>query len=368
MLIVSAPGRTELGGNHTDHQHGCVLAAAVDLHTTAHVTPTGTNFVRVFSDGYAPVEIDLRDLTARPSESATTAALVRGVLAAFLRCGATLSGFDATVHSEVLPGSGLSSSAAFEVLMGRICNNLFCQGRISSIEIAKIGQFAENMYFGKPCGLMDQMASSVGGVVFLDFADPDAPRVEHCSLRLDGYSLYMLDSGASHADLTDEYAAIPAEMGSVSAYFGQKFLRNVSKLEFFRELPNLRGKVSDRALLRAIHFFEENARVQQQVQALRENDTGTFLRLVTESGQSSWMDLQNVIPAGAVAHQELALTLTLCRTLLAGRGACRVHGGGFAGTVQAFVPNDRAEKFQTQTERILGHGRCRRLKIEEDAI
>ncbi len=363
--VFSAPGRTEISGNHTDHQHGCVLAAAVDLETVAEVSLNGSDFIMVQSEGYPMVLVDLSDLSVREEEKNTTAALVRGVVAAFVKRGARVQGFDAMVRSNVLPGSGLSSSAAFEVLMGTICNELFFDSKLTPMEVAQIGQYAENVYFGKPCGLMDQMASAVGGTVFIDFEDTDAPMV----LRMDfdllqaGYALCIIDSGADHADLTEEYAAIPAELRRICRFFGKDVLRQVPEEEFYQALPKLRTQVTDRAILRAIHVYQENKRVHKQVQALKKGDTDTFLQLVKESGRSSWMYLQNITPAGAVRHQEVAVALALCEHLLQGRGASRVHGGGFAGTVQAFVPLDILQDFCTGIESVLGAGRCHVLNI-----
>ena len=359
----SAPGRTEIGGNHTDHQHGCVIAAAVDMETTAEVTLNGTNVIRVDSEGYKPVEIDLNDLAVKESEKNTTAALIRGVAAAFAARGYKLAGFDAKVKSTVLPGSGLSSSAAFEVLIGRILNGLFANNKVSGIEIAQIGQYAENVYFGKPSGLMDQMASSVGGLVFIDFAEPKRPTVEkvdydfaHC-----GYTLCIIDSGADHADLTAEYTAIPAEMKNVAAYFGKSVLRDVDEREFYAKIADVRKTIGDRAVLRTMHFFDENRRVQMQVRALKNDNFAAFLNYVNESGNASWELLQNITPLGATAHQEMAFTLALCRKLLGGEGAVRVHGGGFAGTVLAFVPNDGFGDFKAAVEAKLGVGCCHRI-------
>ncbi len=361
----SAPGRTEIGGNHTDHQHGCVLAAAVDLETTAEVTLNGTNAIRIRSQGYPEVTVDLADLTIRENERNTTAALVRGVAAAFAQRGAKLKGFDAGIQSNVLPGSGLSSSAAFEVLMGTICNGLFLDGQLSPVEIARIGQYAETVYFGKPCGLMDQMASAVGGMVFIDFAEENHPVVERIDYDFaqSGHALCIIDSGADHADLTDEYAAIPMELKQLCACFGKEYLRQIPEAEFLAALPGLRGQVSDRAILRAIHIYQENRRVLEQKNALKAGDFDSFLTLCTQSGHSSWMYLQNICPAGAVARQAVALTLGLCDTFLQGRGAYRVHGGGFAGTVQAFVPLDMLDWFVSRMETVLGQNRCHILNI-----
>ncbi|MCF2660871.1 galactokinase [Pseudoflavonifractor phocaeensis] len=367
-FLISAPGRTEISGNHTDHQRGCVLAAAVNLETVADVTLNGSNNILVRSDGYPDTVVELDDLNIREEEKNTTAALIRGVAAAFVQRGARLKGFDAEVHSTVLPGSGLSSSAAFEVLMGTICNELFFDRKLSAVEIAQIGQYAENVYFGKPSGLMDQAASSVGGMVYIDFADPENPQVERIEFDFEkaGHALCIIDSGADHADLTDEYAAIPRELKEICRYFEKDVLREVREEEFMEALPNLRGQVSDRAILRAIHFYQENKRVQEQKKALQENDFDAFLRLTTQSGYSSWMYLQNIMPAGAIKHQEMALALALCDTILQGKGAYRVHGGGFAGTVQAFVPLYMLEDFKINIERVLGDGSCHVLRIRNE--
>ena len=364
--VFSAPGRTELGGNHTDHQHGRVLAAAVELDTRAAVALNGTSRIRVLSEGYPVCEVDLRDLAVRPEERNTTAALIRGVAAGFAGRGCSLAGFDACVTSTVLPGSGLSSSAAFEVLLGTAINHLFSCGA-DAVEIAKIAQYAENVYFGKPCGLMDQMASSVGGCVAIDFADPAAPVVTPVDFDFSacGHRLCIIDSGASHADLTDEYAAVPGELAAVSGFFGKAVLRDVPEDAFYAALPELRRTAGDRAVLRAIHVYDENRRVEAQVAALQRGDFSAFLHYVNLSGHSSQELLQNVIPTGATAHQEVALALALARHLLGGRGACRVHGGGFAGTIQAFVPDDLLEGFRAGMEAVLGQGACHVLAIRK---
>ena len=367
-FVFSAPGRTEISGNHTDHQHGCVLAAAVNLETVADVCLNGSNTIRVQSEGYPALEVSLDDLAVREEEKNTTAALIRGVASCFAQKGAKLEGFDASVSSTVLPGSGLSSSAAFEVLFGTILNELFFDAKLSAVEIAQIGQYAENVYFGKPCGLMDQMASSVGGLVYIDFEDPAQPKIEKINFDLAkaGYALCIIDSGADHADLTDEYAAIPNELKEVCSFFGKDVLREIPEEEFLEKLPELRKQVSDRAILRAIHVYQENKRVKVLASALRNEDLYAFFHMVRQSGQSSWMYLQNIYPSGAVAKQEVAVALTLCDTLLQGRGAYRVHGGGFAGTVQAFVPFDLLTKFKSEIERVLGEGKCHVLNIRAD--
>ena len=358
----SAPGRVEIGGNHTDHQHGQVLAAAIDLATNASVCKNDDGVIRVFSQGYDPVEVYLG---LHEAEKNTTAALVRGVSAAFAQRGCPISGFDARVSSTVLPGSGLSSSAAFEVLMGRIINGLYFENKLSPVEIAQIGQYAENVYFGKPCGLMDQTASSVGGMVYIDFKNTQAPIVERVEYDFDscGYTLCIVDSGADHAGLTEAYAAIPEELHKVCGVFGKEYLRDVDEAEFYSRLPEVRAAAGDRAVLRAMHIFDDNRRVAEQAEALKNGRFDSFLRLVNESGDSSWEYLQNVIPSGSSEHQEMALTIAICKKLLNGRGAVRVHGGGFAGTVLAFVPNGEFDAFRERLESILGSGCCQRLSI-----
>ena len=285
--------------------------------------------------------------------------------AAFAQRGYKFAGFDAKVKPTVLPGSGLSSSAAFEVLIGRILNGLFANNAVSAIEIAQIGQYAENVYYGKPSGLMDQMASSVGGLVFIDFNDPKMPVVEKVDYDFahSGYTLCTIDAGADHADLTDEYAAIPAEMKQVARFFGKEVLREVDETEFYTKIAEVRKATGDRAVLRAIHFFSENRRVQLQVRALKNDNFDAFLHYVNESGMASWTLLQNVTPAGYIEKQDMAFTIALCQQLLGGEGAVRVHGGGFAGTALAFVPNDKFDGFKTGVEAVLGEGHCHKLSI-----
>ena len=365
--LFSAPGRTEVGGNHTDHQHGRVLAAAVDLDILAAAAPNDSGVIRVQSQGYAPIIVDLGELTPRPEEVNTSAALIRGVAARMAELGCSLEGrgLDVCMTSTVPGGSGLSSSAAFEVLMGTMLNDLFAGGTHTPVEIAQIGQYAENVFFGKPCGLMDQTASSVGGVVAIDFADTAHPAVEQISLDLTaaGYGLCILDSGAGHADLTGEYAAITDELKAVCHCFGKEVLREIPQEEFLARLPQVRAAAGDRAALRALHFYGENLRAGQEAQALAEGDFDRFLALVRESGRSSAMYLQNVVPTGQTAQQELMLTIALCDAILSGRGAVRVHGGGFGGTAQAFVPLDLLPEFKTRTEAVLGSGSCHVVTI-----
>ena len=361
----SAPGRTEIGGNHTDHQRGRVLAAAVNLDTRAAVRVNGTDTVRILSKGYPLCTVSLNTLVPQENEINTTPALVRGVCARFAELGCKVEGFDAYCESTVLPGSGLSSSAAFEVLIGTIVNHLFFGGRVSQPEIAQIGQYAENVFFGKPCGLMDQTASAVGNLVTIDFFDKDHPVIEPVDFDFSacGHALCIIDSQASHADLTDEYAAIPGELKQICAYFGKEVLTQIPEADFFAAIPALRKICPDRAVLRAIHFYQENARVPQQVEALRRGDFTAFLELVKQSGYSSYMYLQNVIPAGYVEHQDVAVSLALCEHYLRGKGAYRVHGGGFAGTVQAFVPFELLDSFRAGIDAVLGQGACHVLSI-----
>ena len=365
--LFSAPGRTELGGNHTDHQHGRVLAAGVDLDILAAVSPNQSGMIRVQSQGYPLIVVDLSELSPKPEEENTSAALIRGVAARMSELGCSLknAGFDAYLISDVPGGSGLSSSAAFEVLIGTIINGLFGDGKFSAVEIAQIGQYAENVFFGKPCGLMDETASSVGGVVAIDFEDTASPIVEQISLDLaaEGYALCILDSGADHADLTAEYAAITSELKAVCRCFGKSVLREVPEEDFIAKLPEVRKAAGDRGVLRAFHFYAENQRAADEAAALKNGDFNEFLRLVRESGRSSAMYLQNVIPTGQTANQELMLTTALCEKLLGGRGAVRVHGGGFGGTAQAFVPLDMVEDFKVKTEAVLGSGKCHIVSI-----
>ena len=366
--LYSAPGRTEIGGNHTDHQHGRVLAGSVNIDMIAAAAPNDKNQLRVQSEGYDLCVIDLNDLEARKEEENTTAALLRGECAAFTQRSAKLAGLDVYVSSNVPKGSGVSSSAAFEVLIGVILNDCFMTEKVSPIAIAQIGQWAENVYFGKPCGLMDQMASSVGNIITIDFASPAKPVVEPVAVDFSkaGLALCILDSGADHADLTDEYAAIPAECRAVAAVCGGEVLRDVPFETFLAKLPECRRQCGDRAVLRAFHVYADNDRVAKQVAALHDGDFGTFLSLVNESGCSSWEYLQNVIPAGYKEHQEVGVTIAAAKHLLGDKGAVRVHGGGFAGTVQAFVPVEMLDEFKAGMEAILGEGRCHVLSIRPE--
>lgn len=363
--LFSAPGRTEVGGNHTDHNHGCVLAAGIDLDAIAVASKNADHTVRVKSEGYRMDVVDLSDLSVQENETGHSASLVRGVCARFKQLGYRIGGFDATTASRVLSGSGLSSSAAFEVLLGTILNHLFNGGRIDPVEIAQIAQYAENVYFGKPCGLLDQMASSVSGFVMIDFKDPSAPAIEKVDFDFAscGHSLCIVDTGGNHSDLTDEYAAVRGEMEAVAAEFQKPVLREVAESDFLQRIPTLRNRVGDRAILRALHFYAENKRVIQEVDALRAGDFETFKQQVVESGQSSFMYNQNVFTPKLPNEQPVALALQITERMLRGKGAWRVHGGGFAGTIQAFVPNDCLEDYRAEMERIFGVNTCYVLSI-----
>ena len=363
--LFTGPGRTEIGGNHTDHQHGHVLCGSVDLDMLACAAPNGLDVIRVHSEGYPALEVALDSLSPREDEKNTSAALVRGVAAKIAELGHTLCGFDAYVTSNVLSGSGLSSSAAYEVLIGNILNHLCCGGALDPVEIAKIGQYAENVYFGKPCGLMDQMGSAVGGAVAIDFHDPASPVVRRADydFSASGHALCIVDTASSHGDLTDDYADITREMGAVAAYFGQKFLRDVPEADFHAALPALRASCGDRAVLRALHYYEDDRRAVEEAEALAEGDFPRFLALVNASGLSSALHLQNTWSISDPRQQAIPVCLAVGRELLEGTGAIRVHGGGFAGTIQAFVPNDKLVSFKTGMEALLGPGKCHILHI-----
>ena len=363
--LYSAPGRTEIGGNHTDHQYGCVLAASVNLDAIAAAALNGTDKIRFYSEGYGMIEADLSVLDPVESEKESTLALIRGMAALAIRRGYDVKGIDVYCTSNVLGGSGLSSSAAFETLMGVILNDMFCGNVFDAVEIAKMGQITENQYFGKPSGLMDQSASSVGGVVAIDFGDPENPQVEKINLDLagEGYALCIIDSKSSHADLTDAYASIPREMKAVAATFGKTHLRGISKEDLIARTGAIRKVCGDRAFLRAIHFVLDNERAQQEAAALKAGDFDKFLEIVKASGRSSYMYLQNISVEGAVDNQAVGVALSLCDVLLEGRGAFRVHGGGFAGTVQAFVPLDMLDSFKATIESAIAPGCCHVLSI-----
>jgi len=364
LFLFSAPGRTEIGGNHTDHNHGRVLAGSVNLDVIAVVRPA-EDTVRVQSEGYDMNTIKLAMLQPVVEEQNGSPALIRGTAARFDQLGYEIGGFDAYVTSNVLKGSGLSSSAAFEVLIGVILNHLYNDGQVSAVEIAQIAQYAENAYFGKPCGLMDQMASSVGNIITIDFADTDAPIIEPIEFDFasTGYALCIVDVGGNHADLTDEYAAVPGEMKAVAASLGVPYLRQTDMAALLTNIHALRQQHGDRAVLRAIHFLHENERVVEQVAALRDGDFETFMKLIIASGNSSFEYLQNVYAACDVEEQSMSLALALAQMVLDGCGAWRVHGGGFGGTTQNFVPLDKLVAFKTVIEQVFGEGSCHVLNI-----
>ena len=364
-LLFSTPGRTELGGNHTDHQHGHGLAASVDLDTIACVVPNNSQIIRIKSRHHRMAEVDLGDLSIRKEEAGNSVSLVRGVASRLTQLGYTVGGFDAYTTTRVLRGSGLSSSAAFEVLVATIMNQLFCGGALTSTDLAKVGQYAENVYFGKPCGLMDQLSCATGGVIAIDFKDPDDPQLQQVQvdLRAFGHALCIIDTRASHADLTADYAAITQEMREVAACFGREVLGDVSFDRFRENLATVRATCGDRAAMRAYHFFKDDQRVLQQCDALEQGDFDEFLHLVRQSGRSSFMYLQNVSNYRESRSQPVALLLALAEDLLAGRGACRVHGGGFAGTIQAFVPLDMLPAFVSGMEAVAGQGACHVLSF-----
>lgn len=363
--LFSGPGRTEIGGNHTDHQHGHVLCASVNLDILACAAPNGENVIRIHSEGYPLLEVGLDDLTVKPEDTNTSAALVRGVAAKITEMGYSLSGFDAYAVSDVLSGSGLSSSAAYEILIGNILNRFCCNDALTPIELAKIGQYAENVHFGKPCGLMDQMGSSVGGAIAIDFADPASPVVKKAAYDFtdSGHTLCIVDTGSCHADLTGDYADITFEMCAVAAYFGKQVLRDVPEEEFRASIPTLRAACGDRAVLRALHFYSDDRRAAQEAEALENGDFEAFLALVNASGLSSSLNLQDTWSISTPQSQAIPLSLAIGQELLGGSGAIRIHGGGFAGTIQAFVPNEKLEGFRTGMEALLGPGMCHILRI-----
>lgn len=363
--FFSAPGRSEICGNHTDHNHGKVMAAAVNLDIIAAVEPTSDGIVTVKSEGYPENTVMVSSLKPNPAESNTSTALIRGVLNGFKSRGYQVGGFRAYTRSDVLKGSGLSSSAAFEVLVGTILNGLYNDDKVSAVEIAQIAQYSENVYFGKPSGLMDQMASSVGGFTKIDFRDPEKPLIESVSFDIakEGYRLCIIDTRGSHADLTPDYVAIPGEMKAVAGHFGKAVLRELEKSDVISEIPALREKFGDRAVLRALHFMDENDRVDELAHAVKVGDFAAFLSVIERSGDSSYRYLQNVFTGAHPKSQGVSLAIYLAKSLLGGRGAARVHGGGFAGTIQAFVPDDLLESFVVGMENVFGKGSCYVLSV-----
>lgn len=365
VRLFSAPGRTEVGGNHTDHQHGCVLAGSVNLDVIAVVAATDDGIVKVKSEGYDEDVLFLNELEPKTAEYGRACALIRGMCGEFKKDGYSVGGFVAYTTSNVLKGSGLSSSAAFEVLIGNILSGLYNDNTVDPIEIAKIAQRAENKYFGKPCGLMDQMASSVGGFTAIDFNDPSKPVIEKVSFDIAAHDhrLVIVNTGGNHADLTQDYADITIECKKVSEYFGKEYLREVDTDLFYASIGDLRTKVGDRAVLRAIHFFNDNQRAIDEKAALKEGRFEDFLNISKASGCSSFQFLQNVYSPSAPSEQGLSLALALAGRVLGDRGAYRVHGGGFAGTIQSFVPNDLLESYLDTMKSVFGDGSCYVLNI-----
>lgn len=365
--IYSAPGRSEVGGNHTDHQHGRVLAAAVNLDAIAVVGRTD-RIIHVVSDALDIAPIDTQDLEKKENEKGTSEALIRGVCKRFQALGYAVSGFQAFITSDVLVGAGLSSSAAFETLIATVVAGVSGVKALDAVAIAQIGRYAENEYFGKPCGLMDQCASSVGGLIHIDFQKPEEPVVEKIDVDFSafGYCLCVVDTKGNHADLTDEYAAIPAEMGRVADFFGRSVLREVSQEQFYDRLPEVRKACGDRAVIRAIHFFEEEKRVDEEVTALKRGDLAGFTRAVKASGDSSYKFLQNVYANSDVENQSISVGLAVSETALGTQGVCRVHGGGFAGTIQAFVQQTHVQAYKEKIEKVFGQGSCHVLKVRND--
>lgn len=368
--LYSVAGRSELSGNHTDHNHGCVIAASIDLDIIAVASPSAGSVIRVKSEGFPEDVVDFGIYNApNPARYEKSDSLIAGMVAGFRKEGLAVGGFDAYTTSNVLKGSGISSSAAFEDMIGNILNYVYNDGKVSNVEIAKLAQYAENRFFGKPCGLMDQMACAVGGIIAIDFRDPSAPVIEQTDFDLSaaGYNLCIVNTGGNHADLTGDYASVPAEMKSVAAYFGKEVLRDTDENAVLAAIPALREKVGDRAILRALHFFAENRRVAAQKAALKAGDLDTFLANVIASGRSSFCYLQNVYTTKNVSEQGLSLALCLAERVLSGkRAAWRVHGGGFAGTIQAFVPTEDVAEFRAVMDAAFGEGRCMVLRVRPE--
>lgn len=362
--IYSASGRTEIGGNHTDHQHGCVIAAAVNLDVIGVTAFHNDGIVRIKSEGYDAFQISLDDLEIHKDELGTSA-IVRGILSKFSKIGNKIGGFDMYITSDVLSGSGISSSAGFENLISTALDCYYNDGKIGAIEIAKIGQYAENVYFGKNSGLMDQMVSSVGGFVYIDFKDIENPTIEKIDFNLDntGYKLIVTDTKGSHSDLTDDYVAIRNEMELVAEIFGKKVLREVNEIDFYDNLSKVRESLSDRAVLRAVHFFDENKRAYEEAECLKHNDFNGFLKLVRQSGMSSENYLQNLYSSKNPTKQEIPLALMVGKKILGQDGAIRVHGGGFAGTIQGFVPDAKVKQYVSAMNRLFGNDACYTLSV-----
>lgn len=367
IQIYSAPGRSEIGGNHTDHQNGCVLAAAINKEAIAVVSPK-ENIVTVSSNGFDKISIDINELDIKENEKGTTAALIRGVLSSIKTRGYKLGGFDAYIESEVLIGKGLSSSAAFETLIATIVSGMYNDMKISPMEIAQIGQYAENVYFGKPCGLMDQAACSLGGLVFIDFKNKTNPKAEKIEFNFEeaGYSVAITDTHASHADLTDDYAKVPYEMTAVANLLGEEKLRGITANDLYSNSQKIRTTLGDRAFLRALHFVNENERAKEEASALKNNDINSFLKLVKESGDSSYKFLQNVYSPSDITEQNIAVGIGISESFLKENGVVRVHGGGFAGTIQAFVKTNIVQEYKKLMDSIFGEGSCEILNIRNN--
>lgn len=365
VIITSAPGRTEVCGNHTDHNNGKVMAASINLDAIAICAKSSDNRIRVKSQGHAMNEVNITKLLPDEAEFGRSTAMIRGVVAKIKDLGFEIGGFDAVTTSDVMGGSGLSSSAAFEVLLGTTVSYLFNDGKISAVDIAKVAQYSENVFFGKPCGLLDQMASSVGTFVSIDFESTEKPVIKKVDydFSTSGHSLCIVDTGGNHSDLTDDYAAVRAEMESVAAAMGKNVLREISFEDFKKALPEIKDKVNDRAIIRAFHFYNENIRVEKAVSALESGDFDAFKQIIIDSGYSSYMYNQNVFAPSNPTEQKLSVALCMSEDILKGKGAWRVHGGGFAGTIQAFVPNDILDEYKTAMESVFGEGNCHVLII-----
>ena len=365
--IFSAPGRSEVGGNHTDHQRGKVMATSLNLDFIAIVQKTDDDMITFKSGDYPLLNLSVTELEISKKEYGTTEALVRGVAAGLKQAGYEIGGFRAYITSDVLSGSGMSSSAALEILIGTIFSGLYNDMKLDSVFLAQVGQYAENVYFGKPCGLMDQMACSVGGLVYIDFENVETPIVKPVAVDFKDFShsLCIVDTKGSHANLTDDYAAIPAEMKKIAEHYGVDVLRQIDPAQFYQDIAALRAECGDRAVLRAMHFFAENARVDELVKALEAKDFEAFRSLITKSGNSSFKYLQNVFATHQVQEQGLSIGLALSEKVLDGAGAVRVHGGGFAGTIQAFVPDEMVEEYRTAIDQVFGEGSCHVLKVRK---
>lgn len=364
IKIYSAPGRTEIGGNHTDHQHGNVLAAAVNLDIVAVAAFHDEKTIRVKSKGYEVFTLSTEDLSPKKEEKGSSA-IVRGIAASFAKLGVEIGGFDMYTTSDVLSGSGISSSAAFETMIGTVIDSYYNENKAGPVTIAKIGQYAENIYFGKKSGLMDQMVSATGGLVAIDFHNTDDPKISSFQFDFEkaGYCICITDTKGSHANLTDDYVAVPLEMESVAHHFGKNYLRDVDEADFYQAIPALRKTCNDRAILRSVHFFEENRRAVKEASALMDSDIDRFLELVNESGNSSAALLQNLYSASQPTKQEIPFAIMMSKRFLCGKGAVRVHGGGFAGTIQAFVPVDLADEYAKEMNSIFGKNSCYKLRI-----